>query len=477
MKRIVFCFDGTWNKIDGKNATNVARIAQSASRAHHDGSSQLIYYDEGVGTNATDRWTGGIFGHGLLEKIVRAYHFLVLNYELGDQLYVFGFSRGAFTARSFVGLLRNCGVMSRRSLNHIRAAVDMYLSRDSEASPNSEKARTFRLRHCPNICLPGDIEWRRAVHPDRSTDGLTDLRIEYLGIWDSVGALGIPTHLKPLTWINKKYQFHDTRLSSFVRRARHAVAADEKRRTFAPGMWTNLDDLNENDPGDRRYEQMIFPGVHSAVGGGGPIRGLSDAALDWVLLGARMEGLEFDTDDQSPIYSLQPDHRAQLFNQTGKSRWSLGDTIMGVGIRTRRFPSMDRRAFHVSLIRRFMTPAEQLPELQPYRPESLEEFWETLEEMGSSAELALENLGQQLAADGDERALRAPDSVRTYVIQPGDSLRKIAAAQMQIEEDWQILALHNKNVGLLFEDDELYAGGKLEIPVYAAPPAATAPDS
>lgn len=466
MKRIIFCFDGTWNRIDGQNPTNVARISQSVSRFDRDARPQLIYYDEGVGTTATERWTGGIFGHGLLEKILRAYHFLVLNYEPGDQLYVFGFSRGAFSARSFVGLLRNCGVMSRRSLAHIRAAVDLYLSRSADASPNSERARQFRFRHCPKLCLPGDLEWRRKAYPEQVNDDLTELRVDFLGIWDSVGALGIPKHLKPLAWINRKYQFHDTRLSSFVLRARHAVAADEKRRTFEPGMWSNLDDLNSSDPQDERYEQKIFPGVHSAVGGGGPIRGLSDAALGWILDGARMGGLEFDLDPQSPVYSLRPDHRAQLFNQTGKTVWSLGDRLMGVGLGVRRFPEMDRRALHDSLVRRYLASPEELPEMTAYRPESMTSFWSTLDEMGAQAIGEDEQLREQIAAGGDQRALRAPDSVSQYVIRPGDTLQRIAAQQMDGLEDWQILALHNKNLGLLFDDDKLFAGANLEIPRY-----------
>ncbi|NML07501.1 DUF2235 domain-containing protein [Sphingomonas sp. G-3-2-10] len=103
MKRIAFCFDGTWNKIDGDYPTNVARVAQSISRFDEKGMPQIIYYDEGVGTSTTSRWTGGILGHGLRENIIEAYHFLVLNYEPGDDIHVFGFSRGAYTARSFVG--------------------------------------------------------------------------------------------------------------------------------------------------------------------------------------------------------------------------------------------------------------------------------------------------------------------------------------------------------------------------------------
>nr|WP_254305731.1 DUF2235 domain-containing protein [Sphingopyxis sp. BSNA05] len=198
MKRIVFCFDGTWNKLDGENPTNVARIAQAISRRDVDGNEQVIHYDEGVGTSKSEKWTGGIFGHGLDQNIVEAYHFLVLNYEVGDQIYVFGFSRGAFTARSFVGLLRNCAIMSRRSLSHIRTAVNLYLNRNADAKPSSETARLFRFEHCRELCLPGDREWRRRAYPNEKHDNTEDLKVKFLGVWDSVGALGIPKHINPL---------------------------------------------------------------------------------------------------------------------------------------------------------------------------------------------------------------------------------------------------------------------------------------
>lgn len=477
MKRLAFCFDGTWNEIDGANPTNVARIAQSISRFDRDGVPQLIYYDEGVGTTATERWSGGILGHGLREKIIRAYHELVLNYEPGDDIYVFGFSRGAFSARSFVGLLRNCGIMSRRSLHHIRAAVDRYMSRTERDHPNSEDAREFRRQHCPNLCLPGDREWRIAVDPDFEPDQTADLRVRYLGVWDTVGALGIPKHLKFLAWLNGHHKFHDTNLSSFVLRARHAIAADEQRRSFEPGIWTNLDDLNEPHGKDQPYEQLIFPGVHSAVGGGGPIRGLSDAALEWIFEGSRLQDLAFDIDPESPIFSLKPDHRAQLFNETGKSRWSVKDRVMGVGLKDRTFPKFDRRAIHASLVRRFAEPADRLPERKPYRPPSLEAMWPALEDMAKKDAVRLTQKERALAARGDERALRAPSAVSDYQIRSGDTLRKIAKEQMGSEADWEILALHNRTVGLLFEDGKLYAGSSLQIPLYEKPGTASGEES
>ncbi|WP_447726456.1 phospholipase effector Tle1 domain-containing protein [Sphingomonas koreensis] len=470
MRRLVFCFDGTWNKIDGNYPTNVARVAQSVSRYDRD-ISQIIYYDEGVGTSATEKWTGGIFGHGLIEKIIEAYHFLILNYEPGDQIYVFGFSRGAFAARSFVGLIRNCGIISRRSLTHIRAAVELYISRDGNASPNSERSRNFRLKHCPKLCLPGDLEWRKTAYPDHVAPDLIQLRIAYLGVWDTVGALGIPRHLKWFAFLNRKFMFHDTKLSGFVDRARHAVSTDERRRSFEPSLWTNLDDLNASDPATQPYEQLFFPGTHSAVGGGGPVRGLSDAALEWIIGGARMSGLALDRDDQSPIFSLLPDHRAQLFNATGKTRWSLKDRIMGVGLRDRSFPEMDRRAIHPTIARRYHTPAEQLPEKQPYRPPALRAFWEAIEQMGLQQAEKLRGRRIELKSAGDDRALRAPARVRRYVVQKGDTLTGVAERQMGSVKNAEILGIHNRNVGLLFEDDVLYAGSELEIPEYDPTPA------
>lgn len=475
MRRLVFCFDGTWNKIDGNNPTNVARVAQSVSRYDHD-ISQIIYYDEGVGTSATEKWTGGIFGHGLIDKIVKAYHFLILNYEPGDQIYVFGFSRGAFAARSFVGLIRNCGIISRRSLTHIRAAIDLYISRDKNASPDSERSRNFRLKHCPKLCLPGDLEWREGAYPEHVAPDLIHLRIAYLGVWDTVGALGIPGHLKLLSFLNEKFRFHDTKLSGFVERARHAVSTDERRRSFEPTLWTNLDDLNASDPKAPRYEQLFFPGTHSAVGGGGPVRGLSDAALEWVIDGARDNGLAFDRDDQSPIFSLLPDHRAQLFNAIGKTRWSFADWAKGAGLRDRSFPEMDRRAIHPTVVRRYHAAAAELPEKQPYRPPALRSFWEAIEQIWLKQIEDLADSKLELKSAGDDRALRAPTRVRRYAVQKGDTLTEVAEKQMGSAANAAILGIHNRNVGLLFEDDVLYAGSELEIPEYdPVPVPASAP--
>lgn len=467
MKRLVFCFDGTWNKIDGAHPTNVARIAQSVSRFDKNERPQFIYYDEGVGTTATERLTGGMFGRGLTEKILEAYHILVLNYEPGDEIYVFGFSRGAFTARSFVGLLRNAGIMSRRSLQHIREAVRLYVSRSADSSPNSERARQFRYKHCPKLCVPGDSEWRAVAYPGDKVEGVTELRVRYLGIWDTVGALGVPAHLKLLAGFNTVHQFHDTTLSSFVERARHAIAADERRRTFEPSVWTNLEDLNARHPKDPPYEQLIFPGVHSAVGGGGPVRGLSDIALEWVFEGARKQGLAFDVDDQSPIFQLLPDHRAQLFNATGKAGWNWKDWLTGVGLRDRKFPEFDRTAIHPSVARRYAEVPERLPERKAYRPPALRDLWDAIEGMAKVARAGALASAKSLGGGNDDRVLQTPVSVKKYTVQQRDTIEQIAEREMGSVDNAAILKAHNLSVGLLFEDLKLYAGSIIEIPVYA----------
>jgi uncharacterized protein (DUF2235 family) len=242
-KRLIYCFDGTWNRIESEYPTNVARIAQAILPRADDGKIQTIYYDEGVGTSDAGKITSkignylaGAMGWGLKENIIEAYTHLVFNYEPGDEIFVFGFSRGAFTARSFCGLIRNCAIVNRRNLKAIREAVDNYTSRLSEKAPSSLETKAFRYRNCKNACLETDVAWLEKAFPDHDHAAKPRISINYLGVWDTVGALGIPKRLSIIGKINRKYQFHDTNLSKLILSARHAVAADEKRGTFSKGQ-------------------------------------------------------------------------------------------------------------------------------------------------------------------------------------------------------------------------------------------------
>jgi uncharacterized protein (DUF2235 family) len=131
LKRLVFCFDGTWNRLESPTPTNVVLTAESVLPLAKDGTAQLIFYDEGVGTNKHEKFRGGMFGDGLVKNLADAYRFLIFNYSPGDDIYVFGFSRGAYTARSFVGLLNVCGVLLRSKACMVEFAIEQYKRRDT----------------------------------------------------------------------------------------------------------------------------------------------------------------------------------------------------------------------------------------------------------------------------------------------------------------------------------------------------------
>ena len=299
MKRIAIFCDGTWNHADAEYGTNVVALSQAMSLTAGSTFQQLIYIP-GLGTDSgasglsrtIDKWGGGAFGWGLDDKIQTAYRSLAYSYQPGDEIYIFGFSRGAYTARSLAGLIRSCGIPTRNKINMVGDAMNRYRSRDKDAHPNDRKSYEFRLSINPEIATsPEEQDWRREQNRD---PGLL-LRIAYLGVWDTVGALGVPGHFRGLAKLfNKKYRFHDADLSRSVRSARHAVSIDERRRAYPPTLWDNLDRLNGDASGpDQPYQQLWFPGDHGSVGGGGDITGLSDNALVWIAEGAQAVGLEF----------------------------------------------------------------------------------------------------------------------------------------------------------------------------------------
>lgn len=259
MKRLVLCFDGTWNTPaddalpdDERVETNVSRFFRAVTPAGPDGVEQEAWYNAGVGTGRLFRLTGGAFGAGLDAHILDGYRHLVDSYEDGDEVFVLGFSRGAYTARSLVGMLRNCGLVRPGRFSGVQVGTAYGIYRTRGDGPDSAAARAFR-----------------------SMFG-REIRIKFLGVWDTVGALGIPGTVTD-RFEAALYQFHDTRLSSIVERAYHAAAVDEHRADYAVTLW---------EPDAARppalFEQRWFPGAHSDVGGGYPDRRLSDLGLRWM---------------------------------------------------------------------------------------------------------------------------------------------------------------------------------------------------
>jgi uncharacterized protein (DUF2235 family) len=273
-KRLVVCCDGTWNRPDELRGgipapTNVAKIALAVARTGEDGVPQRLYYQRGVGTRRLEHYSGGGFGYGLSRNIRDCYRFLVETYAPGDELYLFGFSRGAYTARSLAGLIRNCGILKPEHAGQVGAAYALYRSRRDRHTPTAIESQIFR---------------RMYAHEDETP-------IRFVGVWDTVGALGIPIDGLRLPFMDRLWGFHNTDLSPSVQSAYQALAIDEQRGPFKPTLWTQRAAAS-----GQVLEQVWFAGVHCDVGGGHVDCGLAEIALLWMADRARARGLAFEPD-------------------------------------------------------------------------------------------------------------------------------------------------------------------------------------
>ena len=260
-QRLILLFDGTWN--DPEDQTNVYRLSR---RIHdYDGEvRQKFYYDPGVGTSRLERFWGGVFGYGLSKNLLQGYDWLARNYAVGDEIWIFGFSRGAYTARSLVGLIRKCGLLHISTPSLLDKAESIY--RDKSQDPDSDACKDFRKSY------------------SRET------RVYFIGVWDTVGALGVPG-----TFLSEKgkYSWHDTELSSIVDHAYHAVALDEHRATYDVPLWTSADGKQKKS--NLEVKQRWFIGAHANVGGGyGSKDLLADIPLQWIRSKAEKAGLKLD---------------------------------------------------------------------------------------------------------------------------------------------------------------------------------------
>jgi uncharacterized protein (DUF2235 family) len=336
MKRIVICCDGTWQKLDAVHPTNVVRLARAVAPQAPDGTVQIVFHLDGVGTGRgtgalaqrLDRALGGLMGHGLTETVAEAYRLLVFTYRPGDQIHIFGYSRGAYTARSLAGMIRNCGILARAHAGRVGEALDLYRSSAEQDHPDGERALAFRADYAPETVTGDDeIAWRREKRPGRDWSGAVPLRVCYIGVWDTVGSLGVPETWSVAGVVNRRHRFHDTCLSSRVLAARHAVAVDERRRNFQPSLWENVAKLNDGAGGPGApYQQRWFPGVHGAVGGGGDDTSLSNDALLWVMEGAEGQGLVFDAEARARI-AAERDPTGPL-GASSKEKRGIGQAFM-----------------------------------------------------------------------------------------------------------------------------------------------------
>lgn len=268
MRRLIVCADGTWNTPDRTDEgvpapSNVVKMARGVLPQASDGTCQIVLYHRGLGTdNLIDKLTGGAFGIGLSRNVRDIYLFLVHNFSDGDEIYLFGFSRGAYTVRSTAGLIRKVGLVRKEHADKDLKAWQIY--RERRGGPDSAEAKGFREAF--------------SRYP---------VRIKFIGVWDTVGALGIPGLLNFIG--RARFQFHDVALSRSVDNAFQALAIDEKRRFFKPTLWQQHPEAS-----GQVLQQAWFPGVHMDVGGGYGDQTLADIALVWLTEKARATGLQMD---------------------------------------------------------------------------------------------------------------------------------------------------------------------------------------
>ncbi|MFI6869014.1 DUF2235 domain-containing protein [Nocardia sp. NPDC050406] len=357
MKRLVVCCDGMWKVESTETVSNIVKIAHTIrfdARGPHGGVvNQSVAYVAGPGSfgylgdrlMARPVWSG----IGLNANLAAAYSHLVANWEPGDEIYLFGFSRGAYVARALAGLIDKVGIMTSQSVIDGRLGQALGLYRQRSHRPWDPPAwKEFRREH--------------SHHP---------VKVDFLGVFETVGALGVPGLAA------RRHRFHDLRLPTSVRCARQALAIDERRRNFEPCLWETSIELNQKyNPQIPRIKQVWFEGVHADIGGGYEEGGLSDIALRWMAMEASQIGLVFDWD---LLESLGADGRADgsRYYQRHVSLRRI-DAITNV-LRALRNPR--RQRFYSDSSRRLYAPGAQGVRLASsvldkpnYRPVNLERW-------------------------------------------------------------------------------------------------------
>jgi T6SS, Phospholipase effector Tle1-like, catalytic domain len=347
--QLIVCCDGTWN--DPSTGTHIRRTFDAARAVFRD--LDNAHYDKGVGTEKDERLSGGALGRGLSQNVRQAYQWLVRHYADGDQLFVFGFSRGAYTVRSLTGFLNYAGLLQQADEHRIEDAYEAY-----------------RLREHERV--------RTGFHDSGARARARRIQVRFLGVFDTVGALGVP-----LDWVKTisadlphlNVQFHDTRLCGNVDVACQALAIDEQRGPYEPTWW------EEPGPGTPRPEKVLqvwFAGAHSDIGGGYPDdKSLAEVPLGWMLEQAREAGL--DLSGGLPAWPVRGDPGGLLHDSLSLG-WRFVHLLphidpyrrpIGAHQReARRLPPIPGEKLHWSVIDRIQGTAAA--RLRPaYRPASL----------------------------------------------------------------------------------------------------------
>ena len=302
MRRLIVCCDGTWNKPGSADSederqpdTNVVRLLRliaPTAPADPEVISQIVYYQRGVGTAKDwfDRLFGGLFGLGVSDRIRSAYGFLVDNYVEGDEIYLFGFSRGAFIARRIAAMISTVGLLEKSDMRYFRRVWNAF----TRCPPGTGEFPDEKLKE---LLQSRPQQWWQRLRSGEPVDpeaGSPTRRpnIRFVGVWDTVGAYGIPGVQSIWQKLHVNYVgFADRTLPKRVVFARHALARHEHRKFFVPNLWNADPKMAEGKP---RVKQVWFDGAHSNVGGGYRDDPLPYLALTWMIDEAVAAGLHFE---------------------------------------------------------------------------------------------------------------------------------------------------------------------------------------
>lgn len=306
-KNIILCADGTGNKGGYTPDSNVYKM-YNAIEIHDTSVSQYTFYDNGVGTSTNKYWRAftGAIGVGIKHNIIDLYSFLALHYEKGDRVYLFGFSRGAATIRGFCGFIKAVGLVNGKGRSDKQRRVfaeDAFKAYEAHLK-DKEKAVKFRTH--------------------RYSHGIID--IHFVGVWDTVSALGFPKRtdrmglaLYVLSFVFKgleklsnavwPHRFYDFELSENILHAYQALAIDDERTAFWPRVWDEVKTKRTAE----NVEQVWFSGMHSNVGGGYQRQGMANVALHWMMLRAKKHGMVFKPGIEDEVYQDSNIH-GRLYN-------------------------------------------------------------------------------------------------------------------------------------------------------------------
>lgn len=398
MKRIIICMDGTWQNIAWQmmdidpvteqpvdRRTNVGKIAMQICPTCDRDVPQIVYYSPGVGRRSfvnQDKQANyeGASGEGCEENIIGAYLFLSFNYQPGDEIYLFGFSRGAFSVRYLAGLIWYCGILKQSELARVRNALFVY--REIDLQKRLKLAQEFRSAYSVGPVLG---------QSDTPADAVNPISIQYVGVFDTVVMFGSPVAPQR---IEDGYAFHNLKLGPHVYSARHALAIDETRNTLPPTPWSNISSFCSQlgvDPclPNARYQQKWFAGRHGDVGGG-ESRQLSAVSRKWIMRGAVARGLKvteslkLDDDPEGPNYFTRGEvERLKIWSPLSLRLWSnrriypelvdAEDAAPAPEIAC--IKDLDQH-IHVSAVLRWMDEARKNPR---YRPRALKPFRKLLD--------------------------------------------------------------------------------------------------